>query len=602
MHIVLWSLLVLFILSMTVGGLVGGANIIDRIFGKVNPSEAIGMVNGEKISPDQFSQLVSSQLDEYRTSGREVTDRDLARIRGQVWDDLVNEMLIRQAVEDLGIEATDEEVLYHLENNPPDFLRQNQAFQTNGSFDPEKYQQAIANPQGNEWLPVEQFMKNSYIPNFKLQQLILNSVTVTEEEIRQEFIQQTVPYTIQAIHVTERAVDMDAIQPTEEDLREAYRKRIDEFSDPEKRVVSFVVWKKIPTKADTLRIRDEALDLKRRAEQGEDFAYLANTYTDDPGNQVTPDSARDGKLGWFGRGQMVPPFEEAAFAAEPGDVVGPVETRFGYHIIKVIDKRTTNDQEQVHAAHILLQIESSSMTIDELNNESSLFSYDAREFGFEAVADSYQVNVVQSRPFTQEAVFVPGLGALRSAVRFAFNSEIATISDVYENENLYAVVRLDSIIKPGPRSFAEVKSILEREILQKRAKDETLLIATDLKNRLQTGEDMETLAKEDAGIDYIPKETKPLSQSFTSIARSNYVVGALLYADKGDLAGPVQTNRGHTLIRVLDIGKFDDEEFEVQINVLKQRLLSTKQGQVYNGWLEARRDEAEIIDNRKYYF
>ena len=55
MHVVLWALLALFILSMTVGGLVGGANIIDQLLGRVSPSEAIGAVNGSLITPDQFN-------------------------------------------------------------------------------------------------------------------------------------------------------------------------------------------------------------------------------------------------------------------------------------------------------------------------------------------------------------------------------------------------------------------------------------------------------------------------------------------------------------------------------------------------------------------
>ena len=58
MHIVLWILLALFLLSMTVGGLVGGANIIDQLFGNVNPQTTIARINGEDISPDQFNNIV----------------------------------------------------------------------------------------------------------------------------------------------------------------------------------------------------------------------------------------------------------------------------------------------------------------------------------------------------------------------------------------------------------------------------------------------------------------------------------------------------------------------------------------------------------------
>ena len=68
---------------------------------------------------------------------------------------------------------------------------------------------------------------------------------------------------------------------------------------------------------------------------GENFSTLANLYTQDPGNQITPDSGRGGDLGWFEKGQMVEKFEQASFNAKTGSVVGPVLTQFGFHIIKI---------------------------------------------------------------------------------------------------------------------------------------------------------------------------------------------------------------------------------------------------------------------------
>ena len=80
-------------------------------------------------------------------------------------------------------------------------------------------------------------------------------------------------------------------------------------------------------------------EILAKANSGEDFAELAVE------NSECPSAAQGGDLGYFGRGQMVPPFEEAAFALAPGEISGIVETSFGYHIIKVEDKKEAGTME-----------------------------------------------------------------------------------------------------------------------------------------------------------------------------------------------------------------------------------------------------------------
>lgn len=78
---------------------------------------------------------------------------------------------------------------------------------------------------------------------------------------------------------------------------------------------------------------DKARDLLSRVNSGENFGEIAKRYSS------CPSGRKGGDLGWFGRGQMVKEFEDAAFGAQKGATVGPVKTQFGWHLIKVLDQR-----------------------------------------------------------------------------------------------------------------------------------------------------------------------------------------------------------------------------------------------------------------------
>ncbi len=112
----------------------------------------------------------------------------------------------------------------------------------------------------------------------------------------------------------------------------------------------------MPTPTPTPEPRDEeqtlalANELRQRLLNGEDFAALAAEYSDDPGS-----AAQGGDLGWFGRGRMVSPFEEAAFSLPVGEISEPVKTDFGYHIIQVLERDSAHPKDENQLAQERIQ-------------------------------------------------------------------------------------------------------------------------------------------------------------------------------------------------------------------------------------------------------
>ena len=598
MTVVLWALLVLFLLSMSIGGLVGGANIIDQLVGRVDPTRVIARINDQDISPDYFNNLVNQQINQFKSSGQTVNESMYERARGAAWTNLVQEVLVSGEIKRLGLEATDEEIIYHLRENPPPFLQSNPTFQTDGKFDSQKYLSALASPQGDEWTPIENWMRTSYIPNLKLTQFLNENVLVTDQDVKDDFIKKNVKYTVDAIHVTYDKAPKDKIEPSETELTDEYRNSLSDFKHDELRNVSYVYWKKSPSKQDSLNNGYLVSDIMERAKAGENFADLANEYTQDPSGQE-----KGGDLGWFGKGQMVKPFEEAAFKASKGSIIGPIVSRFGSHIINVRDKKSENGKEQVLASHILLKVEASPTTLSELRRVATLFSYDAQDSGFTVAANSNKLSIMNNENLDRGSSRLRTVGSMRGGVRFAFNNKAGSVSDVMENDQYYAVFNVDSLIEEGHKSFESVKTQLVNKVRRKKQKEASRDIIDELVIDLNASEKtLRSIIESQKRFDNVKDESKTITEGFTSIGRSNFVTGALLRSSKNDLLGPLETNRGWALIHIKEIASIDSAEYEVQRESLKGSLRTKKQNQHLQAWLDELKDNAEIIDNRNYFY
>jgi peptidyl-prolyl cis-trans isomerase C len=151
-------------------------------------------------------------------------------------------------------------------------------------------------------------------------------------------IQAVLELTVDSVLANEliREEVISKINVTDSQAREYYEKNLAQFKTPEEVRARHILIKVDPSASveDKKKAKERADGLLRKIRTGEDFSRLATEFSDDPGSK-----ARGGDLGFFGKGKMVKPFDEAAFKLKPGEVSEVVETPFGYHLIKVEEKK-----------------------------------------------------------------------------------------------------------------------------------------------------------------------------------------------------------------------------------------------------------------------
>ena len=607
MQVVMWTILVLFVTSMAIGGLVGGASITDIFSGR--QGNEVGSLNGKPILFEDFNQLVSNEINRMdQQSGRLISDEEREYIRAVVWERLIADLIIQEQIVENKIVVGDEEVLFQMKNNPPPFLQNSDAFQSFGRFDLEKYLDAVLNPGQIDWKPIEDFMQNVYLPSYKLQQYITNSAAISSIDVLEDYKKRFLDYKIEVLHVTEKAIDQDFYnglltdRPSDDELSKIYNENISEYDQPELRYLKYVKWPITSNATDSLRVKLEAEDLIFRLNDGEDFALLANTYTQDPSNSADPQNLKGGDLGWFNKGQLLPEFEIASFEAEIGSIVGPILTQYGYHVIKVNDKRIVESNEQVNASHILLTIQPGRGTENELKDIASIFALEATEFGFFALADSLGLEIQESNGLRKESIFVDNFGVGRSAVNFAFNNVEGSTSDAIKNDNFYGVFFLDKVDKETVISFEDVKEDLKNEFLSEFKKNHIKTLAESIKDNNQGEMNLSEIYQDNENLEYVAETNSALIGSFESIGKSNFIVGALADAKEGDILGPLPTLRGQAFLRVIDISDVVMSDFEEKKDSIKFSLLIDRQNAIWGNWLQALRDNADLKDYRYDFY
>ena len=343
---------------------------------------------------------------------------------------------------------------------------------------------------------------------------------------------------------------------------------------------------------DSVKTIQKAKELAREARNGADFAELARKNSQDFGAAVS-----GGDLGWGSKGTWVKPFEEAAFRARVGEVVGPVRTPFGWHIIKI----TARDKREVKIADLLEKIKASSQTTDDAFSRAQDFASLSKDEGFEKSAELSHYQVL-STPSFPRGDFVPGIGMNDAVMSFAFSKKVGSISDPITVSNAVAVFKVSDVREDGVRPFDEVKASLRVPVLRlkklaviKGQVDQfyaTLTPASDLLSAASQLQNVTALS------------TGPFSPTgmVSGVGRDPKFVGEALALKPGEISKPFDGNRGYYIIKLVSKTSLDTARYSAERNTLRDQIYQEKKSKLISDWLTALRAKADIVDNREKFF
>jgi peptidyl-prolyl cis-trans isomerase D len=311
----------------------------------------LGEVNGSPITYQAWLQTYQALVDQerQRNPGQALTREDQKALEDQAFEQLVEARILSDEYRKRGIVVTNQEIRDAALRYPPEEVTSARDFQTDGKFDPQKWQRFLASGTQPDFLLALEDRYRSELPRMKLLEEVTSDIYVPDAKLWRVYRDQHDSVVVRALVIQPGEAVADAsVHITPQDLQSYYDAHRADYREPARAILSYITVSKVPARVDSIAALARARALRDSILHGADFAAVARAESADSTTR-----SEGGELPTFGRGQMVPAFAQAAFRAPVGQVTEPVETPFGWHLIKV-EKRTA---DSVTARHILIPIE-----------------------------------------------------------------------------------------------------------------------------------------------------------------------------------------------------------------------------------------------------
>jgi peptidyl-prolyl cis-trans isomerase D len=591
-------------------------------------SGAVASIEGQEISEVEFRRIYQSQLQAYRGAyGSNVSEQLLKQlgIDQQILQQLVEERAAIAEADRLGITVTDDEVRQRILSMP--------AFQDNGQFVGTARYQQMLQYQRTPMSPAqfEEGLRQSLAVD-KLRSALTDWMTVSDAEVEKEYRRRNEKVKLEIVNVPadsfrdkvtvadpdlsahydahkeeyrigERrkikyvAVDVDAMRPKvavpPRDVERYYNDNLEVYTTPEQVRASHILLKTDTDGKNDAEVKARAEKVLQEAKAGGDFAGLAKKYSEDEAN-----AKQGGDLDYFSRGKMVPQFEDVAFAQAPGTLSDLVKTQYGYHIIKLVDKKptTTRTLDQVRQ-----------QIIDQLSTERAQRQADliAEEMGKEIrgpedldrVGKARGLQVTESGFFTRDEPIL-GLGASQEVSIETFAIKEGQVSQALRTGRGYAFLTLTGRQEPKVPKLEEVRDRVREDVIRQKTRELARQRAAAIAAQVKSAPDFQKAAKE-AGVEAKATDLVARDSPLPDIGVSQAVDTVAFTLPAGGVSDAIATDTGAAIVKVVSRTDVTPAELAAGKATTRDELLNERRSRFFTAYMSKAKQRMKIEINQQ---
>jgi peptidyl-prolyl cis-trans isomerase D len=553
-------------------------------------------------------------------------------IMPQAGQQVIQLKILQLEADRLGLKATDADLRHELQQG-----QLGQVLFPNGKFiGTDKYMDLV---QAQFGLTIDQFealVKDS-IGIGRLQALITGGVTVSDNEVRDSYrVSGTkVKFDYAVISATDIA---STLNPSDSDLQSYFKSNAARYANavPETRKIQYISFGAddipggIPQVSDAeiqnyynahlgdyqvkdqVRARhilisvpagsDAKTDAAAKAKaqgildqlhKGGDFAKLAAENSDDPGSKE-----KGGELGWFEHGKMVPAFDQATFALQPGQTSGLVKTSFGYHIIQVEEKQTAHNKSLAEVKDQIVPVLQQQKLGGAEQAYANTLTAEAKKNGLDKIAAAHNLHVVTTDFLARDGV-IAGVSDGSSILSGAFSAAKGAPPASASTGDGYAIYQVADVKPAHAPTFDEYKSHILNDYREAQVPE---MLAAKLNKLDQLAKQLGDLQKAAAQMN-VPIKTSDLVAKDGQVPDIGSMTGPADVAftlAKGGISGPISLNGGQTgvVLTVTDKQEPTDDDVAKNFEATKEEMLDERREEVfriYLGTLQQKFEKAGAI-------